>query len=669
MNLRGSNLIALFTLVAALGASVVLTPMIAASAGRHQLVYATRVEDGMTKEEALGVAAGAFRGVFVNYLWLRATEMKNEGKYYEAVDLARTITKLQPRFPRVWAFHAWNLAYNISVATQTPRERWQWVNSGIRLLRDEGIPANPNDMLLHKELAWIYIHKVQGRMDDANNYYKVQFADEWASVMGPYPQRGDLIPPAKEGDKPGKITQRQQLIDAMVEYLTNIQQAPETLEEVRKDPLANELFETLIKKADLDVRRAGDRAALLRVRAMNASVQRRMSVMSLQAQIPENMKPLVDVMNDPKFAPAWPTLIRHLRKRTLVDNYHMELDRMIRYTQKYGPLDWRHPAAHALYWSARGVEQGLARVQDANRSDYDFINTDRISIHALQELYRTGQIIFDITLPGEYFQSYPSEDFIESYQANLEELSIREAEQMKKVKGADMEQRIWSYYRAGYENFVADAAVYLYRLGEVDRAQKLRLSYYAWKGAVKNDDITARVGTGPLEDYIEYHINDRTNTPNVALQEVQGSLRGAYLLGLLAGDEGRFRNQFEYAKRFHKAYWDQQYRLTNVDPNDPRMKVMDTDFRVEAARVLRNTIAQLGPVDGALIYQRAPGDLQNFVYEILDATERPRDEKGVPNSPGFERMFPEPPGYKDFAKLRAVQKNKVAPAKGNQEMK
>jgi hypothetical protein len=68
----------------------------------------------------LGIAMGAFRGIFVNWLWMRANDLKEQGKYYEAVDLAKTITRLQPRFPRVWAFHAWNLAYNISVATNTP---------------------------------------------------------------------------------------------------------------------------------------------------------------------------------------------------------------------------------------------------------------------------------------------------------------------------------------------------------------------------------------------------------------------------------------------------------------------------------------------------------------------------------------------------------------------
>ncbi len=187
------RLIAGATMVACLVGSTGLAGLLTSVSGRSKLVYTDRAEDGASAEVVAGIAMGAFRGIFVNFLWMRANELKEAGKYYEAVELARAITRLQPRFPRVWVFHAWNLAYNISVMTQTPEERWAWVNAGIRLLRDEGIPANPNDLLLHKELAWIFIHKIGGYTDDVNPYYKVRLAMEWTAVVGPPP----MIPPEK----------------------------------------------------------------------------------------------------------------------------------------------------------------------------------------------------------------------------------------------------------------------------------------------------------------------------------------------------------------------------------------------------------------------------------------------------------------------------------------
>ncbi len=190
-------------LAASLGASVYLTQDVSSSVGRNGLAYTDAAEEGSPNEVSIGIALGAFRGIFVNMLWLRAQAAKDQGNYYEAMDLSKAITKLQPRFPRVWAFHAWNMAYNISVTTNTAPERWQWVNNGIRLMREEGIPANPKDLLLHKEISWIFLHKIQGFMDDANLYYKRQLAEEWTIVLGP-PRPADSKKPMLGNAQPSR---------------------------------------------------------------------------------------------------------------------------------------------------------------------------------------------------------------------------------------------------------------------------------------------------------------------------------------------------------------------------------------------------------------------------------------------------------------------------------
>ena len=60
------------------------------------------------------VALGGFRGLIANALWLRASELQEQEKFFELIQLADLITKLQPRFPTVWSFLSWNLAYNVS---------------------------------------------------------------------------------------------------------------------------------------------------------------------------------------------------------------------------------------------------------------------------------------------------------------------------------------------------------------------------------------------------------------------------------------------------------------------------------------------------------------------------------------------------------------------------
>ena len=79
------------------------------------------------------------RAPLVDYLWLRATKLKDEGRIFDAYQLAQWICELQPKFPSVWAFQGWNMAYNISVTQKSAEERWRWVRNGYELIRDKGI--------------------------------------------------------------------------------------------------------------------------------------------------------------------------------------------------------------------------------------------------------------------------------------------------------------------------------------------------------------------------------------------------------------------------------------------------------------------------------------------------------------------------------------------------
>ena len=121
---------------------------------------------------AVGTAIGALRGLVVDVLWIKVNLMKEEGDYFEVMALSDLITKLQPRFAAVWAYHGHNMAYNISVATHTLEERWDWVRAGVRLVQNEGLRHNPDDLVLHKELAFWYAHKIEGNSDDAHLFYK-----------------------------------------------------------------------------------------------------------------------------------------------------------------------------------------------------------------------------------------------------------------------------------------------------------------------------------------------------------------------------------------------------------------------------------------------------------------------------------------------------------------
>ena len=672
------QLISLLVILAGLGGAAMLTVELASSAGQNQLVYTDRAEEGMTREEALGIASGAFRGLVVNWLWLRANDLKQEGKFHESIDLAKTITKLQPRFPRVWAFHGWNLAYNISVATQTPQERWQWVDAGIRLLRDEGIRANPNDLLLHKELSWIFLHKIQQMMDDSNGYYKRALAREWTIILGVPPVLPDSARLAAEGKDIASERTTEAAIRRMTEWLERIAKAAETLDQVvEEDTLASEANKTKPRAAEVlaEIKGLGYEVGTKvgRMRILTAveelrSARMRSMATQMGGRITNADMKLIEIFDNPENHQALGFIVRHLRKRLLVDGFNMEPQRMIRYTIKYGPMDWRHAASHAVYWSARGVEVSLDRLNAANSSNNDFINTDRNTIQGVQELYRSGMIFFDILAPQAYMQM-PNADFIDAYGSIMNEVINREAQQFLSDKGVDTRERVWGFYRAGYENFLHDAIVYLYRRGDIEKAKKYQIELAGWPGRVTNDIDQDRIRTLPLEEFVVEVVKDRVTSPNIALQEIIGSLYGSYVNGLLANDIDWFRKQFEYARTFHAKFTEEQKRKTAAAGDTDRMlSQISGKFEEVASRFLANLILQLPPTEQALLYRRSPPDLQAYTYYILENNARPRDEQGKPIASEFDYLFSPPEGYEAFRRMLDASRLN-APVKAPIEMK
>lgn len=148
------------------------------------------------------VALGGFRGLISNMLWIRATQLQEDGKYFEMVQLADWITKLQPHFVTVWVHQAWNLAYNISVKFPDHEDRWLWVQRGIELLRDYGLKYNPQETQIYRELAWFFQHKMGANLDDANMLYKAKWAAAWDQLlMEGKPDYEVLLDPQTPEDK------------------------------------------------------------------------------------------------------------------------------------------------------------------------------------------------------------------------------------------------------------------------------------------------------------------------------------------------------------------------------------------------------------------------------------------------------------------------------------
>lgn len=643
---RVVQLIAVACMIVFMGVSGVLATQISASVGKHKLVYAEKAEAGDPPAVALGIAMGAFRGLFVNYLWIRANDLKQEGKYYEAVDLARTITKLQPRFPKVWQFHAWNLAYNISVTTQTPQERWNWVQAGIRLLRGDGIANCPNDLGIQRELAWIHLHKVQGYMDDAHAYYKRQFALEWSYVVGSPPQL------RLEDMGTGKLKEMY-----IKRWIGPIAGAPDTEQElVSPRPVAGDTLERADARSRFGKECGEVIAAIKRDcgHELDMEFLKHFEIVDAQMRgaagtgiVPpvlasDPLARLIAGAGSVKVRPeVGSAVVAFARKRVLVRDYHMDPRLMLRYTEHYGPLDWRHPAAHAVYWSHRGVEETLRRVGEQNIKDFDILNTDRLTIQAVQELFRTGDLSFDVLNP-QFYLTLPNTEYVDVYRQALRDM-------VERSKYEKDHSRPYRFFWAGYENFMVDAIRYLYRRGDKDLAADY-LSKLRTDPELNQNNLEYKIAmySKPIDEFVIDQIRgeDREDSPVVAQQEISGSLAQAYVGGLLRGDERVFLNAFNYARLFHEQYQRSRAFQTWVTKNAGQVGRMGfPPFDVYASNVFAQMIQMAGLPNGPIMYRRAPGDLRCRTYAMLERFPMHEQIKSLESqgAPAFDVWFPPPP--------------------------
>ena len=287
------------------------------------------------------VALGGFRGLLADFLWLRVNKKQEEGKYYEMVQLADWIVKLQPRYTGAHAFLGWNMAYNISVTFTSFEDRWRWVKRGIELIRDEAMEYNPGDPELYRQLGWIYEHKMGKDMDDANRYYRVMFAQEMIRLFSDY----------------------------NAEW-----------EKLDKAPLnETKLYATL-----------GDQAAAFQqiLAANNLDFDKFEILFRERAVIPEdyngvNLRAAFDELGITE------TVELCMRHRWMLYKYRLDPVIMMECNDKYGELDWRLPEAHAIYWAERGRRAYTEESQIFKR-----LNCDRMIFQSLNAAFQTGKLLY-----------------------------------------------------------------------------------------------------------------------------------------------------------------------------------------------------------------------------------------------------------------------------------
>ena len=108
---------------------------------------------------------GGLRGLVTDLVWMRAMDAKDRRAYFESVSLFQLISKLQPRFSKVWEFGSHDLAYNIGYEAESDADKFSWFVAGAEFNR-QGVIRNPRDEKLLRHLAWMFFHKGETLMEE-----------------------------------------------------------------------------------------------------------------------------------------------------------------------------------------------------------------------------------------------------------------------------------------------------------------------------------------------------------------------------------------------------------------------------------------------------------------------------------------------------------------------
>ncbi len=363
------------------------------------------------------------RALAVDYLWIGLQKMQEEGRYFDAMQRAEWICQLQPHFPSVWVFQSWNMAYNISVAMTSGEDRWRWVRNGYELLRDRAIPLNPKSIVLYYQLSWIFFHKIGALSDDYHWYYKIQLARAMEKIIGWPDAKYDLMAKAPRD------------------------------------------WETLLK--DKQIAEFVNRLEAMKINPRNEFL----GILKNRENVGEKVLALIDNAANKKVVEALEGFIRadELRKEWKMDP---KIIADLRKPSMYGPLDFRLPQSHAIYWayvglkrSGRDVSFDALNALTKKGDTFNALNCKRVIYGSLQDIFKRGRFI--ITSDGIPLIS-PDIRFIPI----LHRVYLALGRNYAQAEGKKWDGTAGETFRSGHVNFLRKAIAMYYQYGRTDMARK-----------------------------------------------------------------------------------------------------------------------------------------------------------------------------------------------------
>jgi len=593
---------------------------------------------------------GSFRGLLVNILWIRIERLKEEGKYFEAKGLAEEICKLQPRFAPVWLFHSWNMAWNISVATHTPEERWKWVYNGVRLIRDKGVVYNPRSNWLYRQIGWTYFNKMGEWTDDMHRAYKRYWAMRMQQLLGP------------------RISDA--TTDRVIAVFRPIAEAPETVEAfVAADPGNRALVDGLrrfglplddgVELNESAAEAMGPLGLVDRFWRLYwmAAEDDEPSLASLRVGAPDAPIPAVAALRafldgiEP--SERRDRLIAFAQAFVLRRRYQLDPELMLELMETYGPLDWRCVESHGIYWVILGTRKSPRwEIND----ELDRLNTERILLYALRNLSRRGWLVFEPNydnVNSSYFHQVPDLRFIDVTHEMYIALGKRyNATPHWRAEGGGQ------YLGSGHQFFLHEAVRQLYFNGDEEKAAY----YYNWvRDNFRDDDGRSikKMYMRPLWEFVVAEARGQIDIFRGTSDTINGLMFQAYFK-LATGEAQGFTKCVNQARRLWGQYMEERKRDENPRRQLPDFRRMARDRLIVFLRLPSQVAARGAPMVGMLskarLWRRLPLEYKQPVWDRVAPALAEMCKQSRPPI-DLARAFPEPPGMDAYRKAHPSRRD------------
>jgi len=422
---------------------------------------------------------GGLRSILINMLWMRTIKLREQGKFFEMSQLYKWICELEPQIEDIWTHNAWNMAYNISYEMPFDKDRWRWIKKAIRLLRDQGLKYNSKSAKIRKEIAWIYSHKIGQNWDDMHFYYKKQLALEMNGLVN------------------------------NIEDLKEMETLQKTTVFLKNNPEIDKIF--------TDLQYSGIHNY--------TDFRHEFELSEKQSEYDKDVLYKISLL---------------LRRDNLQKVYKFDVSEMIKIMNKFGPLDWRLPDTHAIYWAYTAKKFADKK---------NMILYDRIIYIAMQATYRRGKLFLVKDGEDYLYITGPDKNFIDTmYQVYMEIIEY--------YKDSDATIK---NIKSSYFHYLSEVIILLYASNDTANAKK----YF---------DIIKKDFPNKIKEdsYIRYAINEFKITAETGnYDNIKGLLytlvKQAYW-NLSLGNEQAFTGYIKLATMLRNEY-------TKIVSNQARLKL------------------------------------------------------------------------------------------------